>query len=172
MSNSEHGISKAEGNNEKRVFTFWKSITIRRRSMANFNHENSSVQSNHAGKGKRVYDLEERLIQFAVRILAVVEALPSTKVGNHVRNQLVRCGTSPAPNYAEAQGAESRNDFIHKMRVSLKELRETRVWLLIIQRKPLIKPAKKLDAILDESNELISIFVASLATAQRNKVKK
>jgi four helix bundle protein len=119
-----------------------------------------------------VYDLEERLIQFAVRILAVVEALPSTKVGNHVGNQLVRCGTSAAPNFAEAQSAESRNDFIHKMKISLKELRESRVWLLIIQKKPLIRPAGKLDPLLIETNELISIFVASIATAQRNKEKR
>ncbi len=140
--------------------------------MANVKQGNSRVQGNHADKRKQVYDLEERLIQFAVRILAVVEALPSTKVGNHVGNQLVRCGTSAAPNYAEAQGAESRNDFIHKMKVALKELRESRVWLLIIQRKPLIKPARKLDALLAESNELISIFVASIATAQHNKEKR
>ena|SRR5713101_7914955 len=140
--------------------------------MANFKYGNSKVQGNQNGKRSRVYDLEERLIQFAVRILGVVEALPSTKVGNHVGNQLVRSGTSSAPNYAEAQSAESRNDFIHKMKVSLKELRESRVWLLIIQKKPLIRPARKLDPLLIETNELISIFVASIATAQRNKEKK
>src|SRR5438552_3701865 len=90
---------------------------------------------------QRVFDLEDRLIAFCVRILDVVEALPTTKAGNHVAGQLVRCGTSPAPNYAEAQSAESRNDFIHKMKICLKELREIRVWLLIIQRKPLVEPS-------------------------------
>ena len=73
------------------------------------------------------YDLEDRLIEFAVRIIALIESLPKTKVGKHVGGQLLRSGTSPAPNYGEAQGAESRSDFIHKMKICLKELRETRV---------------------------------------------
>jgi four helix bundle protein len=120
---------------------------------------------------ERVFDLEQRLTQFAVRVLAVVEALPRTRAGNHVAGQLVRCGTSPTSNYAEAQAAESRSDFIHKMKVCLKELRETRTWLLIIQQKPLIKPAGKLQPLLNECHELISIFVASFSTAQRNKDK-
>ena len=85
-------------------------------------------------KESRIFDLEDRLIDFAVRIIRLAESLPKTKVGNHVSGQLIRCGTSPAPNYGEAQSAESRADFIHKMKVSLKELRETRVWLLIIVR--------------------------------------
>ena len=67
-------------------------------------------------------DLEERMIDFAVRIINVVEALPNTKVGNHIGGQLLRSGTSPAPNYGEAQSAESRRDFIHKMKIALKEL--------------------------------------------------
>jgi len=95
-------------------------------------------------EARKVFDLEERLIGFTVRVTGVVEGLPTSRVGNHVAGQLVRCGSSPAPNYAEAQGAESRSDFIHKMRVCLKELRETRVWLLVAQRKPLIEPPTKL----------------------------
>ncbi len=79
--------------------------------------------------------LEERLIDFAVIIVSVVEALPNSKAGNHIANQLIRSGTSPAPNYGEAQSAESRKDFIHKMKISLKELRETMVWLKIRPRK-------------------------------------
>ena len=75
----------------------------------------------------RKYDLEERLIDFAVRIINIVEALSNTRAGNHIGGQLVRCGTAPAPNYGEAQSSESRNDFIHKIRIVLKELRETRV---------------------------------------------
>ena len=70
-------------------------------------------------------DLEDRLIDFAVRIINVIEALPNTKVGNHIGGQLLRSGTSPAPNYGEAQSAEFRRDFIHKMKIALKELRET-----------------------------------------------
>ena len=108
---------------------------------------------------------------FAVRVIDVVEALPSTRAGNHVAGQLVRCGMSPAPNYAEAQSAESRNDFIHKLKICLQELRESRVWLLIIQRRPLIEPPQRLDPLLRECPELISIFVGGINTAQKNKPK-
>ena len=114
-------------------------------------------------------DLEDRLVDFAVRIIGVVEALPDTKAGNHIAGQLVRSGTSPAPNYGEAQSAESRNDFIHKMKVCLKELRETAVWLKIILRKPMCPP-DRLAPILRENDELIGIFVKSIKTAQANKV--
>ena len=108
--------------------------------------------------------LEERLIDFAVTIVGVVEALPSSKAGNHIANQLIRSGTSPAPNYGEAQSAESRNDFIHKMKISLKELRETMVWLKIIERKRL-GDCGGLSATIAECNELIAIFVSSTKTA-------
>jgi len=117
------------------------------------------------------FDLEDRLIDFAVRIIRTAESLPKSKVGNHIASQLIRSGTSPAPNYGEAQSAESRADFIHKMKISLKELRETRVWLLIIIRANLIKEAPKLDSVVDENNQLISIFVASIKTANQNKKK-
>jgi four helix bundle protein len=117
-------------------------------------------------KEKKEYDLEGRLIDFAVRIIEVGRALPKTRVGNHIAGQLVRCGTSPAPNYGEAQGAESRSDFIHKMKVCLKELRETRVWLVMIVRAGLIKPASKLDSLIDENNQPIAIFVKSIQTAR------
>jgi four helix bundle protein len=122
-------------------------------------------------KENKIFDLEERLIDFAVRIIRIVESLPKTKVGNHIAGQLIRCGTSPAPNYGEAQSAESRSDFIHKMKVSLKELRETRVWLLIIVRAKLIKPPSKLEPLIEENNELISIFVASIKTAKESNKK-
>jgi len=97
--------------------------------------------------------------------------LPKTKVGKHVGWQLLRSGTSPAPNYGEAQGAESRSDFIHKMKICLKELRETRVWLKIIAKTKLIKPELKLKLIVEENDQLISIFVASIKTARKNKMK-
>ena len=121
---------------------------------------------------ERNYDLQERLIEFAVRVLNVVESLPNSRVGNHVAGQLIRSGTSPAPNYGEAQSAESRKDFIHKMKVALKELRESLVWLLIIQCKPLVESLDKCSPLIDENNELISIFLASIATAQRNLEKQ
>ena len=123
-------------------------------------------------KQQRNYDLQERLIEFAVRVLNVVESLPNSRAGNHVAGQLIRSGTSPAPNYGEAQSAESRKDFIHKMKVALKELRESLVWLLIIQRKPLAEPLDKLTPLIEQNNELISIFVASIATAQKNLDKQ
>jgi four helix bundle protein len=84
---------------------------------------------------------------------------------------LIRCGTLPAPNYGEAQSAESRSDFIHKMKLCLKELRETRVWLIMIVRANLIKPATKLEPLIEENDELISIFVSSVKTAKQNKGK-
>ena len=108
------------------------------------------------------------MIKFSVRIIDVVEALPNTRAGNHIAGQLIRSGTSPASNYGEAQSAESRKDFIHKMKIALKELRETHIWLRIIKLKALIKPSTKLDPIINECNELISIFVKSISTTHKN----
>ena len=116
-------------------------------------------------------DLEDRLIDFAVRIISVAESLPKTKAGNHIAGQLIRCGTAPASNYGEAKDAESRADFIHKMKISLKELRETKIWLNIAGKANLIKPISKIEPLIDESNQLISIFVASVKTAKQNKSK-
>lgn len=124
------------------------------------------------GEECRVYDLEERLINFAVRIIKAGESLPKNRVGNHIAGQLVRSGTAPAANYGEAQSAESPSDFVHKMKVGLKELRETRIWLLMILRAQLIKPIAKLEPLINETNELISIFVTSIKTARRNAVKE
>ena len=86
-------------------------------------------------------------------------------------DQVIRCGTSPAPNYGEAQSAEFRSDFIHKMKIGLKELRETKVWLRMIVKANLINPASKLDPLLVENNQLISIFVTSINTARENMKK-
>ena len=120
-------------------------------------------------KDKRIFDLEDRLIDFAVRIIRIAESLPKTKIGNHIAGQLIRCGTSPAPNYGEAQSAESRSDFIHKMKICLKELRETKVWLIMIVRANLLKSKFKLESDIHENDELISIFMASIKTAKQNK---
>lgn len=113
---------------------------------------------------KTPQELENRLIDFAVAVIGVVEALPSSRAGNHVAGQLIRSGTSPAPNYGEARSAESRKDFIHKMKISLKELRETMIWLKIISRKGIIA-GEELDTAIAECDELISIFVSSTRTA-------
>ena len=120
----------------------------------------------------RKYNLEERLIVFSVQILGIAEKLPSSYAGKHFAGQIIRSGTSPALNYGEAQSAESRKDFIHKMKLSLKELRETHVSLQIIRRKPLIKDIRILNSLISENDELIAIFVKSIATAQKNLTKK
>jgi four helix bundle protein len=123
------------------------------------------------GAGRK-YDLEERLLRFTERLIDVVEALPATRVGSHIANQLTRCGTAPLANYGEAQRAESRADFVHKLKVSLKELREARVWLLLIRRKKMAGSARSLDPLLGECDELISILFASIRTAQKNQAKQ
>ena len=119
---------------------------------------------------KQTYDLEERLLEYSVRIIKLVEQLPNTRAGNHVAGQLLRSGTAPYPNHGEAQAAESPKDFIHKLRICLKELRETQRWLKLIQRVPLIKKPELLIDILQETEELIKIFVTSIKTAEKNHV--
>ncbi len=109
-------------------------------------------------------NIEARLIDFATRILDLVEKLPERNmVAKHLGGQLMRSGTSPALNYGEARAAESRVDFIHKMKICLKELRETHICLKIIEKRPWM--GLPLTALLDETNQLISIFVTSLKTA-------
>ena len=117
------------------------------------------------------FDLEDRLIDFAARCIKVSDALPSTKAGEHLSGQLCRSGTSPALNYGEAQGAESRKDFIHKMKICLKELRETIVCLKIMIKAKLIG-AESLQLLVEEADELISIFVTSVNTAKKNLEKE
>ena len=113
-------------------------------------------------------DLENRLIEFAARIIDLVEAWPKRPAGKHLGGQLLRSGTSPALNYGEAQSAESRVDFIHKMKICQKELRETLICLKIISLRSWFK-VEKLTPLLAESNELVAIFVASTRTASSNK---
>ncbi|MCX6257207.1 MAG: four helix bundle protein [Bacteroidia bacterium] len=114
------------------------------------------------------FELEERLINFAVLIIEVVNEIPNTKAGNHISGQLVRSGTSPALNYGEAQSGESRKDFIHKIKIVLKELRETLICLKIIDKTKLYKSEQKVKFAIKENDELISIFVKSAETAQKN----
>jgi|SRR5690606_19032167 len=117
----------------------------------------------------RNYDLEERIVEFSSRIIDVVESLPSSRAGNYIAGQLIRCGLAPALIYGEAQSAESRDDFIHKMKIGLKELKETRISLKIIKKKEMLKPVQRLDAISVENEELIAIFSKSIDTAKKNK---
>ena len=115
-------------------------------------------------------DLAQRLIEFAARIGKVIDALPDTRLGRHVAGQLVRCGTAGAPNYAEARGAESQKDFIHKLGICLKELRESQCWIELIIHAELL-PETRLARLLDESDQLISIIVKSISTAKTRQQK-
>jgi four helix bundle protein len=121
------------------------------------------------GASGATYDLQDRLLKFTSRVIDVVEALPGTRVGNHIGGQLIRCGTSPLASYGEAQAAESRADFVHKLKVALKELREVRAWLLLVQQRSLAGPVARLRPLVQECDELISIFFASIRTAQRRQ---
>jgi four helix bundle protein len=123
---------------------------------------------NDGDNGNRKYDLEVRLLEFASAVIDLSEQLPDSRAGNHVAGQILRSGTSPYPNHGEAEDAESREDFIHKLKVCLKELRETRRWARLIQRKDWVKDETTLLFILSEADELIRIFFSSIQTARRN----
>jgi len=117
---------------------------------------------------KRVYDLEDRLLDFAVDVIELTESPPNTGAGNHIAGQLLRCGTSPLSNHGEVEAAESRKDFLHKLRICLKEPRETKRLLRLVSRlKELGQPAN-LPACVNEVEELIRIFAASVKTAEKN----
>ncbi|MGP8214545.1 MAG: four helix bundle protein [Bacteroidia bacterium] len=131
---------------------------------------NSEVNSQN--QSKRKFDLEERLIDFAVLIIEVSESLNTTPAGKHISGQIVRSGTSPALHYGEAQSAESRADFVHKLKVLLKELRETLVGLKITKRVGLTNKMEIVDKGIIECNELIAIFNKSIETAKKNNVKE
>jgi four helix bundle protein len=111
-------------------------------------------------------DIHARLIDFAVVIINLCNAIPKTPSGRHIAGQLLRCGTSPAPNYGEARGAESRNDFIHKLGIVLKELNESFIWLEMIKRSQIL-PIEKLSPAIGECCELARIINASIKTAGR-----
>jgi len=118
-------------------------------------------------KNEKRHDLEDRLIDFAVSLINLVESLPNTKSANHLGGQLLRSGTSPSLNYGEAKSGESKNDFIHKMKVCLKELRESYNCLRIIQRANISPDEQLVIYLIKECNELISIFVKSIVTATK-----
>ena len=121
------------------------------------------------GRSKnRKFDLEDRLLEFASAVIDLSESLPMTRAGNHIAGQVLRSGTSPLPNHGEAEAAESRDDFIHKLKICLKELRETRRWARLIKRKAWVKNETTLLFVLSECDELIRIFHSSIQTAKRN----
>ena len=116
-----------------------------------------------------IYDLEDRFVNYTCRMIDVTESLPKTRSGNYMAGQLIRSCHSPAFNYGEAQAAESPDDFIHKLRVVLKELKECRTSTKIIIKKGYITPGSKLQPIYKETEELIAIIGKSISTAEKNK---
>jgi four helix bundle protein len=116
-------------------------------------------------------DLSEGLLAFAVRVGKIVNALPATRLGHHIAAQLVRSGTSAAPNYEEGCAAESRADFVHKLSICLKELRESRFWLRLIVESELL-PKMKMADLQDECTQLCKIVARSIVTAKKNRVQK
>ena len=113
-------------------------------------------------------ELEDRLIDFSASVIKITENIKKSYTGNHLSTQLIRSGTSVSLNYGEAQDAESRKDFIHKMKVILKELRETIINLKLIKKIKLISEIDSCEEAINENNELISIFVKSIQTARKN----
>lgn len=113
-------------------------------------------------------DIQEMLIEFAVAIIKLCGMLPNTQAAKHIAGQLLRCGTSPAPNYGEARGAESRKDFVHKLGIVLKELNESGIWLETIRRRDIL-PLHIVEPLANECTELSKIISAGIRTVGKNK---
>ncbi len=109
-----------------------------------------------------------RLLQFAVDIIKIAEKLPNTYTGKHISKQVLRSGTSPGANYEEARGAESRKDFIHKLGIVLKELKESRFWLLLIEKSELLD-SSIIKNIINECEQLCAMVAKSILTAKKNR---
>ncbi len=154
-------IRKRTSNTERRTPNIeWMSAGVRVREEA---------KSRYGRKGRQKFDLEDRLLNFAVEIIELTESLPNTRAANHVAGQLLRSGTSPYGNHGEVEATESINDFIHKLKVCLKELRETRRWLRLVGRLKHQGLSQNLPCCLSEADELIRIFRASVATAEKKR---
>ena len=113
-------------------------------------------------------ELAERLLQFAVSIVHLCSELPQNNAGYHVSRRLLGSGTSPGANYEEARAAQSLADFISKISIVLKELKESRYWLCVILKVPLMKP-ERASSLFGECEELIAILGKSLSTARQSK---
>jgi four helix bundle protein len=129
------------------------------------NAQRSTPNAQRASRPR--FDLEDRLLEFSARIVQLVDALPNTRAANHLAGQLLRCGTSPYGNHGEVEAAESRKDFVHKLKICLKELKETRRWLRLACTSSIVS-APKTAAVLNETEELIKIFFSSIRTAEKN----
>jgi four helix bundle protein len=120
----------------------------------------------------RNYDLEQRLLEYAADIIRLTEQLRRTQAGIHVAGQLLRSGTAALPNHGEAQAAESAADCVHKMSICLKELREARRWLMLVQKVPLVRTPASVAPVLKETEELIRIFYSSINTAKKRTIRR
>jgi four helix bundle protein len=129
------------------------------------NAQRSTLNAQRQKKSR--FDLEDRLLEYSARIIRLVDALPNTRAATHIAGQLLRSGTSPYGNHGEVEAAESRKDFVHKLKICLKELKETRRWLRLAIRSAMLSDSKMV-AIVDETEELIRIFFSSIRTAERN----
>ncbi len=117
----------------------------------------------------RASELEDRLVRFGTNICRCINRLPRSKIGAHIESQLLRSATSPAANYAEAQAGESHRDFAHKLKLCLKELRESLVWLKLIEELHLLRD-DRFQRTLMEADELVALFVVSVRTAERREI--
>jgi four helix bundle protein len=115
---------------------------------------------------KSPFDLEDRLLDFGARIINLTRSLNTDYASRHIGNQLLRSGTAPLSHHGESQAAESPADFIHKLSLALKELRESDRWLKLLIRSNIF-PDQKLSPLLEETDQLIRIFVTSIKTAQK-----
>ena len=164
--NAQHRTSNARVKKPRTKSAEWSTVNIE--CGLHGSRVNDLADSEYGVRRDRRYDLEDRLLDFAVDVVELTESLPNTRAGNHIAGQLLRCGTSPLSNHGEVEAAESRKDFLHKLRICLKELRETKRWLRLVSRlKKLGEPAN-LPACLNEVEELIRIFAASVKTAEKN----
>jgi four helix bundle protein len=159
---------KKTSNVQRSTFNIQRRESIQETSGAYFVRERNGIGIHVQEDGADAkFDLEDRLLEFTARLIKLVDALPTSRAGNHIAGQLLRCGTSPFANHGEVQAAESRRDFIHKLGVCLKELREIKRWLRLIARVDLLS-VTRVRPLLLETEELIRIFPASIRTAEKN----
>jgi four helix bundle protein len=164
--NAQHRTSKAELEKPRPNSAQWSTANVECGLHTSLVHD--LADSEYRVKRDRRYELEDRLLDVAVHVVELTESLPNTRAGNHIAGQVLRCGTSPLSNNGEVEAAESRKGFLHKLRICLKELRETKRWLRLVSRlKKLGEPAN-LRTCLNEVEELIRIFAGSVKTAKKN----
>ena len=164
--NAQHRTSNAEVKKPRTKSAEWSTVIIE--SGVHASCVNDLADSEYGLERGRRYDLEDRLLDFAVNVVELTDSLPNSRAGNHIAGQLLRCGTSPLSNHGEVEAAESRKDFLHKLRICLKELRETKRWLRLVSRLKKLGEPPNLRACLNEVEELIRIFAASVKTAEKN----